>query len=189
MEHILENLVNYIGEQMPEMKTVDEDYGQLEMIDETTRESYPLTFPAVLIDAAETSWSNVLGLSQEGVCTVRVRLIIDCYDDTHYRSGTVEKIKERDDIRRRLHLLVQGHEIEGSTLIRTNSRFYTANHGIKVRGYLHGESNGILYTRRTESARCEDKHYPSIKTIAEGSAECVVRKSFSAHVFLPLPTA
>lgn len=132
MEHILENLVNYIGEQMPDMKTVDEDYGQLEIIDETTRESYPLTFPAVLIDAAETSWSNVLGLSQEGVCTVRVRLIIDCYDDTHYRSGTVEKIKERDAIRRRLHLLVQGHEIEGSTLIRTNSRFYTANHGIKV---------------------------------------------------------
>lgn len=44
MEHILENLVNYIGEQMPDMKTVDEDYGQLEMIDETTRESYPLTF-------------------------------------------------------------------------------------------------------------------------------------------------
>ena len=75
MEHILENLVNYIGEQMPDMKTVDEDYGQLEMIDETTRESYPLTLPAVLIDAAETSWSNVLGLSQEGVCTVRVRLI------------------------------------------------------------------------------------------------------------------
>lgn len=126
-------LVNLVGENMPEMKTVDEDYGQLEMIDETTRESYPLTFPAVLIDAPDTTWSNVSGKDQTGTCTVRVRLIIDCYDDTHYRSGTVDKIKERDDLRKRLHVLLQGRRItEEGELIRTNSRFYTANHGIKV---------------------------------------------------------
>ena len=126
-------LVNLVGENMPEMKTVDEDYGQLEMIDETTRESYPLTFPAVLIDAPDTTWSNVQGKDQTGTCTVRVRLIIDCYDDTHYRSGTVDKIKERDDLRKRLHVLLQGRRItEEGELIRTNSRFYTANHGIKV---------------------------------------------------------
>lgn len=133
MEHILMELVNLVGENMPEMKTVDEDYGQLEMIDETTRESYPLTFPAVLIDAPDTTWSNVRGKDQTGTCTVRVRLIIDCYDDTHYRSGTVDKIKERDDLRKRLHVLLQGRRItEEGELIRTNSRFYTENHGIKV---------------------------------------------------------
>lgn len=133
MESILEELVNRVGQNMPDMKTVDEDCGQLEMIDDPNRETYPLTYPAVLIDAAETSWSNVLGLSQSGTCTVRVRLIIDCYDDTHYRSGTVDKIRERDEIRKRLHLLLQGHRIgENGALMRTASRFYTYNHGIKV---------------------------------------------------------
>ncbi|WP_294536957.1 hypothetical protein [uncultured Bacteroides sp.] len=133
MEHILMQLVNLVGSSLPEMKTVDEDYGQLEMIDETSRESYPLTFPAVLIDAPETAWSNIRGKDQLGTCTVRVRLIIDCYDDTHYRSGTVDKIKERDDLRKRLHVLLQGRRItEEGELIRTASRFYTGNHGIKV---------------------------------------------------------
>lgn len=133
MEAILADLVNHIGQNMPLLKTVDEDYGQLEMIDDPNRDSYPLTYPAVLVDAAETSWSNVLELSQEGTCTVRVRLIIDCYDDTHYRSGTVEKILERDELRKQLHLLLQGHRIEDNgTMMRTSSRFYTYNHGIKV---------------------------------------------------------
>ena len=132
MEEILEELVNLIGRSFPNFGTVDEDYGQLEMIDMTDRESYPLTFPACLIDAAECSWSNASGLNQRGTLLVRVRLIIDCYDDTHYRSGTVDKIRERAAIRQELHKLLQGHRYEGQELIRTNSRFYTQNHGIKV---------------------------------------------------------
>ncbi len=39
----------------------------------------------------------------------------------------------RDKTRRELHRLLQGHRIgNGSALIRTSSRFYTANYGIKV---------------------------------------------------------
>jgi len=133
MEHILQDLVNRIGTQMPELLTVDEDYGQLEMIDETGRETYPLTCPAVLVDAAETQWSNDGELCQRGTCTVRVRLVIDCYDDTHFRSGTTDRISEREQMRRKLHLLLQGHRIgEDGALVRTQSRFFTANHGIKV---------------------------------------------------------
>ena len=33
---------------MPGMRVVDEDYGQLEMLDQENRDSYPLVFPAVL---------------------------------------------------------------------------------------------------------------------------------------------
>lgn len=133
MESLLENLVRHVGDNMPDMKVVDEDYGQLEALDQTDRDMYPLTFPAVLIEAPSVEWSNIGGLSQKGLATVRVSLVIDCYDDTHYTSGTVEKIAEREKIRRRLHELLQGHRIgEESALIRTSSRFYTFNHGIKV---------------------------------------------------------
>lgn len=132
MEEILQELVNLIGPAFPQLMTVDEDYGQLEMIDQTDRESYPLVMPACLIDAPECSWSNVQGISQRGTLQVRVRLIIDCYDDTHYRSNTVDKISERSALRKELHKLLQGHRYEGQELIRSSSRFYTQNHGIKV---------------------------------------------------------
>lgn len=63
MEHLLNDIIELIGNNMPDIRTVDEDYGQLEMLDDS-RESYPLIFPAVLIDAPETSWENIGGLSQ-----------------------------------------------------------------------------------------------------------------------------
>ena len=132
MEDLLYDLINHIGSNMPEIRTIDEDYGQLEMLDDS-RESYPLIFPAVLIDSPDTQWENIGGLDQQGLCTVSVRLCIDCYDDTHFNSGQTERIFERERMRRELHRLLQGHRIDGhSALIRTSSRFYTANHGIKV---------------------------------------------------------
>lgn len=133
MECLLEDLVNLIGNAMPELQVVDEDYGQLEAIGQESQDMYPLTFPAVLIDAPSADWTNIGGLSQKGNAMVRVKLIIDCYDDTHHRSDTTHLIALREEKRRELHKLLQGHRIgEDSALIRTNSRFYTANHGIKV---------------------------------------------------------
>ena len=133
MESLLTDLINLITENMPELKVVDEDYGQLEALEQENQDQYPLTFPAVLIDASSVEWSNIGGPNQKGTATVRVRLIIDCYDDTHGTSGTTHLITLREEKRRELHKLLQRHRIgEDSALIRTNSRFYTANHGIKV---------------------------------------------------------
>ena len=133
MECLLEDLVNLIGNAMPDLKVVDEDYGQLDMIDQESNDTYPLTFPAVLIDASSAEWSDIRGVNQKGTAIVRVRLIIDCYDDTHHTSGTTHLIAQREAKRRELHKLLQGHRIgKESALIRTQSRFYTAPHGIKV---------------------------------------------------------
>jgi hypothetical protein len=133
MENLLEHLVDYVGQNFADAKLVDEDYGQLEMLDDPNRDTYPLVFPAVLIDAPDTTWSNVEGRNQLGTAQVRVRLVLDCYDDTHYGSGTTDRIASREEQRRRLHVLLQGHRIgEEQALVRTASRFYTANHGIKV---------------------------------------------------------
>lgn len=133
MEKLLESLIKLFGEAMPELLTVDEDYGQLEMLNQENRDTYPLTFPAVLIDAPDVTWSNIAGLSQKGEATIRVKLIIDCYDDTHYGSTTTDRIEGRAALRRKVHELLQGYRIDDETeLIRTNSRFYTWDHGIKV---------------------------------------------------------
>jgi hypothetical protein len=133
MEKLLQDLINLFGREMPELSTIDEDYGQLEMINQENRDTYPLTYPAMLIDAPDTQWSNIAGLSQKGTATVRARLIIDCYDDTHFGSGTTDRIAGRAAMRKKVHKLLQGYRVdEESTLIRTGSRFYTWDHGIKV---------------------------------------------------------
>ena len=133
-ETFLMPLIRHLAENMKGVELVDEDYGQLEMIDDENRDTYPLVFPSVLVDAPDTSWDNIRGLSQKGLATVRVRLLVDCYDDTHASSGTVRRIEEREVLRRRLHSLVQGFRAESWTtgLVRVSSRFYTYNHGIKV---------------------------------------------------------
>ena len=133
MESLLVNLINKIAGELPWARTVDEDYGQLEALDDENIDMYPLTFPAILIDLPGTEWSDAGDLSQRGVCEVRVRLAIDCYEDTHAGSQTTDRIMQREEKRKALHALLQGYRVssEGS-LIRTRSKFFTFNHGIKV---------------------------------------------------------
>ena len=132
MECLLEDLIRHIHNNMPELEVVDEDYGQLEMLQQEQQDTYPLTFPAVLIDTPSVEWSNTGELSQQGVTSIRVRLIIDCYDDTHSTSGTTYKIAEREKARHKLHTLLQGFSANNSILMRQSSRFYTVTHNIKV---------------------------------------------------------
>ena len=126
-------LVAHINEQMPELSMVDEDYGQLENLEDDNRDMYPITFPAVLIENTETEWSNLSGRSQKGDALFRVRLIIDCYDDTHAECGTQYAVEEREDMRSRLHTILQGFRpVNDGVLIRKRSKFFTWYHGIKV---------------------------------------------------------
>lgn len=126
-------LVAHINEQMPELSMVDEDYGQLENLEDDNRDMYPITFPAVLVENTETEWSNLAGRSQKGDAMFRVRLIIDCYDDTHAECGTQYAVEEREDMRSRLHTILQGFRpVDDGVLIRKRSKFFTWYHGIKV---------------------------------------------------------
>ena len=133
MESLLVNLINKIASELPWARTVDEDYGQLEALDDENIDMYPLTFPAILIDLPGTEWSDAGDLSQRGVCEVRVRLAIDCYEDTHAGSQTTDRIRQREEKRKALHALLQGYRASSEgALIRTRSKFFTFNHGIKV---------------------------------------------------------
>lgn len=133
MESILANTIAHVARELPWARTVDEDYGQLEALDNEQLDMYPLTYPAVLVDLPGTEWTDTGDIAQRGTCEVRVRLILDCYDDTHAGSHTVDKIMQREEKRKALHALLQGFRPSGEgALIRTRSRFFTFNHGIKV---------------------------------------------------------
>lgn len=133
MESLLNNIILHISQEMPSILTVDEDYGQLEALNNENKDMYPLRFPAVLLDVTETEWSNISDLAQQGECRVRVRLLIDCYEDTHAGSPTTDKVMQREETRKALHRLLQGFRAsQDGALIRTESKFFTWNHGIKV---------------------------------------------------------
>lgn len=129
----MEELFNFIQARiaagMPELSLVDEYYGQLE----TQEETYPVTFPCVLITAPEVDWSNLGPFNQQGKCTITTRLVIDCYKDTHYTSGTADEIAIRQRMATKVHRLLQGMKfLGGGNFIRRKSRSYTLPGFIKV---------------------------------------------------------
>ena len=150
---MLYQLINHIKENMPSLSLVDEDYGQLEAIDKEDMQTYPVTFPCVLIDMPETEWSNLSGKSQKGKTKVNVRLVIDCYDDTHYGSGTMEAMHGRTEMVRDLHRFLQCYRPDGDgELIREKSRFYTWSHGIKVYEMLYSVSVSDIIQETVKAA-------------------------------------
>lgn len=133
MESLLLPIINHISQSFPEIPYVDEDYGQLEAIDNENMDTYPVVFPCVLINTDSVDWSSLSAKSQKGNAHICVRLCIDCYDDTYSASGTTEKIKERAELVHSLHEALQTFRpLSVGALIRTKSKFYTWSHGIKV---------------------------------------------------------
>ena len=132
MEQLFNDIQKQIADNIEGLSLIDEDYGQLEAL-QTDEDTYPVTFPCLLISAPEVDWSNLGGGSQRGSCSITIRLAIDCYDDTHLGSGTEEKAIERMQYAQSIHRVLQGfHSGNSSPLIRKASRNYSRLHGIKV---------------------------------------------------------
>ena len=93
MEEIFIAIMERIAGMMPELSCIDEDYGQLEAGAE--EDQYPVTFPCVLIGNTESDWNDLGYGVQKSESLITIRLAVDCYDDTHYTSGTYQKAKER----------------------------------------------------------------------------------------------
>ena len=136
MERLLYDILTNLEEKATELglSYVDEDFGQLEAIDEEGKDTYPLTYPAVLCEVQGVNWSHTDRLQQEGSATIAVRLLIDCYDDTHINSTTIGRILERSQLNRNLTETLHGMRILGNSasLTRISSSSYNGPHLIKV---------------------------------------------------------
>lgn len=132
MDEILINILERINQEMPDLSLLDEDYGQLEMSAE--QDSYPVTFPCVLVGNIEADWRDQGLGCQKGAALVTVRLAIDCYDDTHYSSGTFDRVRERRQSDLRLYKALNRFKSAqcATPLVRVKSRDYTLPGFIKV---------------------------------------------------------
>lgn len=131
MEELLLKMLQHIKEEIPELSYIDEDTGQLE----TNEDTYPVTFPCVLIGNTEIGWKDLsYSGAQKGDGSIVVRLAIDCYDDTHIGSTQEDSIIERQQFAKRIFRALQCEQLcEGvSPLSRIKSRDYTLPGNIKV---------------------------------------------------------
>jgi hypothetical protein len=130
METLFLSIQQQIAGNVSELRYIDEDYGQLN----TEEDTYPVTFPCALIQVEEIDWKDLGAGKQQGAATVRVKLAIDCYHDTHHTSGTSDKAAERMQFYNRLHKVVHLHHerVLFTPLKRAKSVFYSLPGGVKV---------------------------------------------------------
>ena len=130
MERILTDIISHLETNRSAigLSYIDEDYGQME----SGTDTYPVTYPAVLIELQNIDWEGTGGREQRGEATIVVRTYIDCYDDTHALSTTIDKVKERTKIASDVTSLLHECRLSGgATLTRTASAFATIGNGIK----------------------------------------------------------
>lgn len=130
MEKLFNAIMSRIAEALPELSHIDEDYGQLQ----PSEDGYPLTFPCVLISTPSVRWETTCTTLQEGQGTLTIKLVIDCYDDTHHGSRTEQLIEERLLMNKRLVSALYFFRTDKrmSPLKRTVSSDYSLGGGIKV---------------------------------------------------------
>ena len=131
MEHLILDIQDRLKSEVPELQTIDENYGQLQKMFEEDEESdiYPVVAPAVFIDARDIGWSNLARSGQQGTVTVVITLVIDCYDDTHHNQDQRARIADRMALAKRVHWALQGWKpAETTKLIRTSTRLYHRPH-------------------------------------------------------------
>ena len=154
MEYITAQLIDHIAVNVPWLGTVDEDCGQLEALANEGEDRYLLTFPAVLINIDSVDWSNIADGGQTGQANIRVRLLIDCYDDMHAGSMGKEKAAERQALCRQVNSIVSGFRPTGEGgMLRTRSAYFVGFHGIKVYDQFYTLTiNDVVNLRETIAA-------------------------------------
>ena len=131
--YLIANIIEHLDKEMPELSVVDEDYGQLEALFGAEKDTYPLTFPAVLVSVNSVDWSDTSEGHQIGPASIRVRLLFDCYDDMRSGSHTVHLARERTELCHRLWVALQNFRPnDNGWMTRISSRMIVADHGIKI---------------------------------------------------------
>lgn len=136
MEELFTLLLQHLSEKLPAFSLIDEDYGQLE----TDSDTYPVTFPCVLIGNLEGDWHSIgKHNEQKGTIVLSAKAAIDCYDDTHIGSGTEQRTEQRQRQANSLYKALQGFcplPNDMTPLSRVKSRYYPLPGGIKVYEYI-----------------------------------------------------
>jgi hypothetical protein len=120
--------------EVPEVKWIDQDLGQLEFYD---RERPPVLFPAVLIDIPSATYSDAGQYSQLAETTLEIRLAVAAYKQASHVHSLQhrEKALEYYNIEHKLNQVLHGWSNSQffSSLSRTGSITERREDNIRVR--------------------------------------------------------
>lgn len=156
MDIIYRSLVKRIKMQIPEIRWIDLDGGQLEFLDE----SYPVQFPAVFIDFRNIQYQQLSRNYQQGTVSIGVRVAFNIYEDFHGDSPDIEQAADR------LKLL---------------NKVYVALHGFSGLILTDGEDNH--YSKLQRQSMQSERRSDGLK-VYEITFQCAVRDKQAQPVYV-----
>ncbi len=150
MEKLFEDLMTLLTEDMPELRYIDIDRGQL---DEEPEQHYQIDFPACLIRITVPQWNSVGDKHYVGSANVTFKLGIRKLHDTAKITPEAVRAKafEQLAINTRLHHVVDGYEG------RVNNALQKAESDMD-----YGEKGLIIFL---ETYRCEVQLPKKVNTV------------------------
>lgn len=129
METIYPAIANRLRAEVPALKTIDVEDGQLD----DRENAFPITYPAVFIDVAESDWKDVSRLAQMGDVTIDVIVAIQLNHRTKQGNPDMDKLTAQLAIFKEVNIALHGWA--GDTfgrLTRTKSRKKNSKNGVKA---------------------------------------------------------
>lgn len=129
MEHIYPNIANRLRAEVPSLKTIDVEDGQLD----DRENAFPITYPAVFINVTDAVWSDVSRLAQMGEVTIDVSVAIQLNHRTKQGSPDMAKLASQLLLMREVNVALHGWAgADMSRLTRTRSQIRLSKQGVKV---------------------------------------------------------
>lgn len=91
MDILYRSLVQRLRNEVPDIRWIDLDGGQLEAPDE----SYPVQFPAAMIDISDVAYQTLHRGNQTALVNITVRLAFDIYEGFHGTAPDLEQAADR----------------------------------------------------------------------------------------------
>ncbi|NNV54543.1 hypothetical protein [Limnovirga soli] len=104
IEQLFKDVTDRLALQVPELRWIDLEFGQLEIPDE----HYPVQFPCVLVDFPDIPFTDEGFGNQQGVVNIQLRLALDLYEDYHIVDGN--DAPQRDTAFERLQIINKIHQ-------------------------------------------------------------------------------
>ena len=129
---ILNAVMARLNEKEPNLKYMDEDWGQLDYY----QENIPVKFPACLLELQQTSWKNQSQKVQDGILTISIRVADLKLSNTNFKAPSAQKTKAAaiwiviENIHKALHGW-RPLDSEFGTLTRISTRRIKRDDGIR----------------------------------------------------------
>ena len=118
MDILFKSIATRLEQEVPELRWIDWEQGQIDMNLEKT---YPLQFPAVLIDFTNINWSSIKHGVQDGEVTVLIKVVFDIYEDLNNHAPDRDMALSRLELLKKIHKAL--HNFAGEILPDNNNGF------------------------------------------------------------------